>query len=184
MSSNEYHFHTDWYVEGGLEEVADVLSDAPGFARWWPAVYLDVHELEHGDEHRVGCLVSLYTKGLLPYTLRWHCRITEAHYPYGFSLDAWGDFVGRGVWRLEAQGPLVHVSYDWQVRADKSLLRHLSFLLRPLFAANHRWAMARGEESLRLELARRRAHTAEERAHIPPPPGPVWPIFRRPSPAS
>jgi hypothetical protein len=31
--------------------------------------------------------------------------------------------------------------------------------------------MARGEESLRLELRRRRAKTADERARVPPPPG-------------
>jgi hypothetical protein len=41
-----------------------------------------------------------------------------------------------------------------------------------VFSANHRWAMARGLESLKLELARRHAATAEERAHIPAPPAP------------
>jgi hypothetical protein len=29
-------------------------------------------------------------------------------------------------------------------------------LFKPIFSANHRWAMARGEESLRRELSRRR----------------------------
>jgi hypothetical protein len=65
------------------------------------------------------------------------------------------------------------VTYDWLLRADKPLLRRLSWLLKPIFAANHRWAMARGEESLKLELARRRAETPEERARVPAPAGPV-----------
>ena len=43
----------------------------------------------------------------------------------------------------------------------------------PAVAANHRWAMATGEKSLRLELARRRAATAAERAAVEPPPGPA-----------
>ncbi|MDA0256552.1 MAG: hypothetical protein O3C25_02265 [Chloroflexi bacterium] len=47
------------------------------------------------------------------------------------------------------------LSYDWRVRAEKLLLRRLSWLLRPLFAWNHRWAMAQGERSLRRELERR-----------------------------
>ncbi len=47
---------------------------------------------------------------------------------------------------------------------NKPLLKHLSFLFWPLFAFNHNWAMARGEEILKLELARRRAKTPEERA--------------------
>ena len=56
----------------------------------------------------------------------------------------------------------------WRRRADKPLLAALSFLMKPLFAANQRWAMARGEESLKLELARRRARTPEDaaRAHV------------------
>lgn len=64
------------------------------------------------------------------------------------------------------------ITYEWQVQAAKPLLRRLSWLLKPLFAANHRWAMARGEESLRLELRRRRATTPEARAVIPDPPQP------------
>jgi hypothetical protein len=67
------------------------------------------------------------------------------------------------------------VTYDWVVRAEKPLLRALSPLFRPLLAANHRWAMRKGEESLALELARRRAATPAERASIPAPPPPVSP---------
>ena len=54
--------------------------------------------------------------------------------------------------------------------ADKPLLRTLTPVLRPLFAANHHWAMAKGEESLRLELARRQATTLEEWEAVPLPP--------------
>src|SRR5579859_6561859 len=45
-------------------------------------------------------------------------------------------------------------------------MRDLSFLLRPVFAANDDWAMARGEESLRLELERRHTRRAGQRALI------------------
>jgi hypothetical protein len=72
------------------------------------------------------------------------------------------------------------VTYDWRIVAEKGLLRRLSFVMRPLFGANHRWAMARGEESLRLELARR--HAGDDpvaRASVPPPPPPTFPHNRR-----
>jgi hypothetical protein len=49
----------------------------------------------------------------------------------------------------------VDILFDWRLDANKPLIRYLSFLLKPIFAANHRWAMARGEEGLRSELARR-----------------------------
>lgn len=50
-----------------------------------------------------------------------------------------------------------HFVTHWRVSAAKPLLRYLSFLLKPVFAANHRWAMKKGEESLRIEIARRKA---------------------------
>jgi hypothetical protein len=170
MQANEYFFHTHWLVEGTVKEVADILGDAEGLKRWWPSVYLDVREVRPGDDRGLGKEVELYTKGWLPYTLRWRFRVTESNYPHGFTLEALGDFVGTGVWRLTQEGDWVNVEYDWRIRAEKPLLRLLSPLLRPLFAFNHRWAMERGEESLRLELRRLHAKTPEERAAIPPPP--------------
>jgi hypothetical protein len=156
MSSNEYHFITKWRLEGTIEEVADILSEAEELPRWWPSVYLAVDVLSRGDKDGIGKIVSLHTKGYLPYTLRWQFRVTESRYPHGFSLEAWGDFVGRGIWTFEQAGKFVDVIYDWKIRADKPLLRSFSFIFKPIFSANHRWAMARGEESLRVELARRR----------------------------
>ncbi|MBI3649937.1 MAG: polyketide cyclase [Acidobacteria bacterium] len=179
MATNDYHFITHWRVRGTVNEVADILKDATQLPRWWPSVYLDVRQLEAGDSEGVGKIVSLYTKGWLPYTLRWQFRVTESNYPYGFALEAWGDFVGRGIWRLAQDGDYTNVTYDWQLRADKFLLSALSFLLKPIFSANHHWAMQRGEESLKLELERRHATTAEEVVRIPAPPAPTFPHNRR-----
>jgi hypothetical protein len=171
--SNDYHFITDWWVASTVEEVADVISRPVEMVRWWPSVYLEVKELKPADENGLGRVVDLYTKGWLPYTLRWQFEVTESNMPHSFRLDASGDFVGRGIWTFEQVADQVHIIYDWKIRADKPLLRYLSFMMKPLFAANHRWAMDQGEESLRLELARRRATTPEELSRIPAPPGPT-----------
>ena len=176
--SNEYHFVTRWRVEGTADEVAGVLRDAESLGRWWPSVYLDVRVLEPGDEAGVGKVVALHTKGWLPYTLRWQFRVTESDFPRGFALEASGDFEGCGRWTFEQRGAHVDVTYDWRVRADKPILRTLSFILKPVFSANHHWAMRRGEESLRLELARRRAPTPADAARVPRPPGPTFPHGR------
>jgi hypothetical protein len=174
MASNDYSFLTRWQVESTLEEVNAILSNAPDLPRWWPAVYLDVQELEPGDAYGVGKVISLYTKGWLPYTLRWQFRVTKNNSPYGFELAAFGDLTGRGVWTFRPLGPTVEIDYLWEVAADKPLLRRLSWLFKPLFAANHRWAMQKGYESLVLELARRRAATPEARAATPAPPSPTF----------
>lgn len=178
MASNDYHFITHWRVESDLQEVNAILRDATDLSRWWPSVYLAVRELEAGGSDGVGKVIDLYTKGWLPYTLRWQFRVTETRQPHGFTLEAWGDFVGRGIWTFEQDGAFVNITYDWKVRAGKPLLRNLSFLLKPVFSANHHWAMRKGEESLKLEIARRRAQTPEERARIPAPPPATWVLNR------
>ena len=172
MSSNEYHFITHWRVKSTRKEVAEILDNAADLVRWWPAVYLDVQVLQPGNEQGLGKVVSLYTKGWLPYTLRWQFRVTQVRAD-GFTLEAWGDFDGRGIWTFEQYGPWVNVTYDWNILAEKPLLRYFSFIMKPIFSANHRWAMAKGEESLNLELARRHAITQEERALVPAPPQPT-----------
>ncbi len=169
MATNDYHFITDWRVQGALQEVADIIDDAEGLVRWWPSVYLDVKVLEKGDNVGLGKVVDLYTKGWLPYTLRWQFRVTEMR-DDGFTLVAQGDFEGRGIWTFKQDGPWVDIIYDWKISAEKPLLHYFSFLMKPIFAANHRWAMAKGEESLKLELARRHAKTDLARAQVPAPP--------------
>lgn len=157
MSINEYHFVTTWEVEATIAEVAEVLGNPLRLSEWWPAVYLRVDELRPADLQGVGQRVRLLTKGWLPYTLRWEFEVVESRRPHGFSIVAHGDFEGRGVWTFEQRGPRVQIVFDWRIIAEKPLLKRLSFVLKPVFAANHRWAMARGEESLRRELLRRRA---------------------------
>ncbi len=157
---NEYFFVTRWRVRGELGEIMKILGDAEDLKRWWPSVYLDVKRRDDG-------VVELFTKGWLPYTLRWSFRVTEQR-PDGFALDAFGDFVGHGDWHLVQDGEFTDITYEWRIRAEKALLRVLSPILKPLFGANHRWAMARGEESLQIELDRRHGLAARK------PPAPTF----------
>jgi hypothetical protein len=183
VASNDYHFVTVWQIPATPEEITEVLGDAPALARWWPSVYLTVSEVAPGDQRGFGKVVDLWTKGFLPYTLRWRFTVTESEPPTGFKLEATGDFVGRGIWTLRQEagpddpgGPLTTVTYDWTVIAEKGILKNLSVIMKPIFRANHHWAMARGERSLKLELARRHATTDPTiRAAIPAPPGPTFP---------
>ncbi len=170
----DYHFVTEWRVAGTVAEVVDILGDGESLPRWWPSVYLSVEPLETGGAGGVGRALALHTTGWLPYTLRWTLRITEPITEAGFALSATGDLNGTGRWTFEPDGPEVVITYDWRVSASKPLLRRLSWLLKPAFAANHHWAMARGEESLRLELRRRRASSNAGRRPVPPPPPPTF----------
>jgi hypothetical protein len=171
--NNEYAFLSTWRVEGTCGEVADILGEPLALAEWWPSVYLDVTEIDPPDARGLGRRVHVLTRGWLPYTLKWEFVTTESRYPNGSTIVAAGDFIGRGVWTFEQEGPVVEMTYDWRIAVEKPGVKPLSFLLKRIFEANHRWAMAQGETSLRLELARRRALSKEARAAVPPPPGPV-----------
>lgn len=177
MSSPGYHFVTRWRVQATPQEVYAIIEDSRTLTDWWPAVYLHVEEVEPGDRHGIGRIVSLLTKGFLPYSLRWQFVTTEKCLHERIVLRATGDFIGRGVWTLTADGPDCDIQFDWEITAEKPLLRWCTPLLRGVFSANHRWAMARGEESLRLELTRRRLSDPAALAAIPKPPGPTpdWP---------
>jgi uncharacterized protein YndB with AHSA1/START domain len=154
MRANDYAFLTVWRIPAPAESIFDLLADVEALPRWWPSVYLGVTPVPG----REGAY-DLHTKGWLPYTLRWRLVRTHDERPRQLAIAASGDFEGEGVWTLvprgEETGAYTEVRFDWRIRAEKPLLRRLSWLLKPVFAANHRWAMARGEESLRRELARR-----------------------------
>ncbi|MBP1804870.1 SRPBCC family protein [Rubellimicrobium aerolatum] len=169
---SRYCIVTTWRVEAALEEVGAILADIPALPVWWPSVYLAVEEKAPGDARGIGKEVALHTKGWLPYTLRWRFRVTEVDPPRRVVLEPRGDFTGRGEWTFAQEGPVAVIRYEWDVVARKPLLRVLGPVLRPLFVANHLWAMRMGERSLRLEILRRRATTPAERARVPPPPGP------------
>ena len=173
MATSDFHFRSQWRVLGSVDEVFRLVSSSEALASWWPAAFLDVLEVEPGGTDGLGKVVRLETRGWLPYTLHWHLRVDERDPPRGFGFRVWGDLEGRGAWSFRSDGAWTIVGFDWRVRVGKPIVRWFSWLLRPLFASNYRWAMGRGERSLRLALARSHATDAAQRLALPPPPGPA-----------
>lgn len=153
--SARYRFVTRWHVAATPSVVADVLGDPLDLPRWWPSVYLSAIEIRPPGPDGAGQQVQLHTRGWLPYTLRWQLQVVRSDYPRGFSIAASGDLHGTGVWTFADHDGGTLATFEWNVRAEKPLLRILSPIFRPIFAANHRWAMRTGRESLERELARR-----------------------------
>ena len=161
VASNEYRFVTSWRVQGTAEQVFALLDNPLDYPRWWPSVWLKAELIDRGGENGSGRVVRFLSRGKLPYTLRWTAQRLGAEPPSRISIRASGDFEGSGEWTIAQAAPgTVDVEYVWTIVANKPLLRWLSPILRPLFEWNHRWAMARGEESLRRELARRSGRQA------------------------
>lgn len=168
--ASKYHFITEWQFKATVEEVRAILDDATQLPRWWPAVYMQAERIKTGDARHVGETIRLFTKGHLPYTLRWEITITAAE---PLTIQSTGDFVGQAIWTFEQQGDTALVKVDWKIEVEKPILKRLTFLMRPVFSWNHHWAMEMGRQSMELELVRRRAKSDVERQAVPPPPPPT-----------
>jgi hypothetical protein len=155
--ANEFHITTTWTVTADLTEVADILTDAAHLPDWWDKVYLGTRIVTQGNAHGIGRQVAVHSKGWLPYKLNWTATLVQSQLPHSWTITASGDLDGVGIWTLRQTGHQVSAVYDWRVKAEKPILRLLSPLLSPIFAWNHRWAMATGEVGLKRELLRRRA---------------------------
>jgi hypothetical protein len=157
VSANEYRFVTRWVLETTPEELFDVLDQPQDYVRWWPSVWLRADQIDRGGANGVGRRVRFLSRGWLPYTLRWTAETIAVNHPGRIVIRASGDFEGSGEWTIYAiDATHTEATYVWTITATKPLLKYLSPLLRPLFEWNHRWAMSRGEESLRAELYKRR----------------------------
>ena len=145
LASREYRFVDEWDVAASPEAVFHAISEARTYPQWWTPVYIDV---EATGEPEVGKESRQHFKGRLPYHLHTRSRITRLEPPHVIEADVDGDLRGHGKWTLTELPEGTHVRFDWQVFADKPLLRALTPILRPAFRWNHAWAIARAQEGL------------------------------------
>jgi uncharacterized protein YndB with AHSA1/START domain/mannose-6-phosphate isomerase-like protein (cupin superfamily) len=146
VASREYLFVDEWDVAAPREAVYRAISDGRTYPQWWKPVYISV---DADGEPEVGKESRQHFKGRLPYHLHTRSRITRLEPPHIIEADVDGDLRGHGKWTLtETADGGTHVRFDWQVFADKPLLRLLTPILRPAFRWNHAWAIARAREGL------------------------------------
>jgi uncharacterized protein YndB with AHSA1/START domain/mannose-6-phosphate isomerase-like protein (cupin superfamily) len=157
-ASRPYVFVDEWDVAAPPGAVFDALSDARSYPSWWRPVYLEV---EADGPAAIGSVSHQHFKGRLPYHLRTRSVISELDRPSRIVADVDGDLRGRGAWTLTPTARGTHVRFDWQVHADRRLLRVLTPLLRPLLRWNHNWAIARAMEGLEPYAAREAARVAK-----------------------
>jgi hypothetical protein len=162
-NANYFEFVTDWILDGTIEEVRTLIAmatkDPASVVELWSATFLRLDVRTPGDADSRGQVVELRTRGFLPYTLTWRVEMTEVQHLRRYVQVASGDLAGIATWTIEPVVAGVRVRLEWQVRANKPIIRWLAFLLRPLFARNHRWAMARGAEAASRALRAIRARS-------------------------
>ena len=141
-----YRFVDEWLVPASPEWVYGLLSCPREYPGWWRDAFLE----GEGDPGPAapGKRARLLTRGRLPYRLRWELTCVEAVAPSRLVSRIEGDFVGQGIWTISSEGRGTRAVLEWNIEVRKGLVRRLTPILRPLFAWNHRWAMARGLERI------------------------------------
>jgi uncharacterized protein YndB with AHSA1/START domain/quercetin dioxygenase-like cupin family protein len=157
VASNEYRFVDEWDVAAPPEAVFEAISDARTYPTWWRPVYIDV---DAEGPAALGKTSRQHFKGRLPYHLHTESTIVRLEAPHVVEADVTGDLSGHGKWTLTPIDGCTHVRFDWEVFADKPLLRILTPLLRPAFRWNHAWAIARAIEGLEPYAQRTARHAA------------------------
>jgi hypothetical protein len=148
-----YRFVDRWLLAAEPRQIYDVLSQPRSYPVWWGDVFLKASG--DGGEAAPGKRVSVVTRGFLPYRLRWELECVEAAAPERLVSALRGDLVGSGIWTIEPVEGGSRATLEWLIEVRKPLVRHLTPVLRGVFAWNHRWAMRRGERYLRDLLATR-----------------------------
>jgi hypothetical protein len=161
-------------VPGSAAEVFDLLADPETWPRWWPATHTAARTLARGAADGTGRRVELRSRLGAGLALDWRWRLLSAVRPHECVFALEGDVAGTAAWSLTADGPYAVVDAAWELRVRGALRHAFGRLLAPVLAAAHRRAVRAGELALRIELRRRHAVTAHERAMIPPPPGGSW----------
>jgi uncharacterized protein YndB with AHSA1/START domain/quercetin dioxygenase-like cupin family protein len=158
--SRPYVFVDEWDVAAPPEAVFDAIADGRTYPQWWRPVYIDV---DADGPAELGKQSRQHFKGRLPYHLHTRSTVTAIDAPRSVTAEVDGDLRGTGTWTLTPTASGTHVRFDWEVQADRRLLKLLTPLLRPVLRWNHNWAIARAMEGLE-PYARERA---QARATVP-----------------
>jgi uncharacterized protein YndB with AHSA1/START domain len=164
-----YVFVDEWDVAAPREAVFDAVADARTYPQWWRPVYIDV---DADGPAELGKQSRQHFKGRLPYHLHTRSTVVALDPPHTITGDVDGDLRGRGTWTLTSTAAGTHVRFDWQVHADRRLLKLLTPVLRPLFRWNHNWAIARAIEGLEpyaRQATEGRSPHAENAGRLAPP---------------
>ncbi|MGW1075348.1 SRPBCC family protein [Streptomyces sp. NPDC002537] len=143
---NRYRFRTTWTFAAPPDTLYGRLERLDDYPSWWPLVR---GMTPTGDDTG-----SLRLRSLLPYELRIAVRGRRDPVARTLEVDMTGDLEGWARWTVLPHGPTgSQARFEQEVEVRKPLMRRLAIPARPLFVANHTWAMRGGRRGLRARLA-------------------------------
>lgn len=167
-----FHFVDRWTVEATAAEAVEVFADHAAAGRWWPSTFLVAEQVEPGQADGTGRTIRALTAGFLPYRLQVIIRLVEIRNDNRYTLAFSGDLTGLTQVTTAQRGELLDLFFESRLAPTKPVVRFLMPVFKPLYVWNHNWLMSRGERSIGLEIAKRRAErngSAEDAIELAPP---------------
>jgi hypothetical protein len=155
MAANDYVFVDKFVAPCNKETAYQYISKIEEYPRWWGKVYKRITVLKKVLPDTPGGRYEVQVRGFLPYALTIQNETTLVQKPDRIEFVAIGDLEGKGTWLFEEVKGGTQITFDWQVAANKAVIRLFSFLLKPLFRANHVYCVRRAEEGMRRDLEQR-----------------------------
>jgi len=152
MAANYYIFTDKFTVPCDAATAYNYISDIEDYPRWWGKVYKKIIKLKNVPAGQPGAKYAVTVGGFLPYTLTIENEVTSVEKPHLIRFDADGDLQGKGAWTFREIAGGTEVTFDWRVAANKKLIRVFSFLLKPLFKANHAFCVRKAKEGMTNDL--------------------------------
>ena len=151
MTTYYYIFVDKFAVPCNIATAYEYISNTEDYPRWWK-VYKKVSRLNNTPPDLPGAKSVMIVGGFLPYTLTIENEITSADKPYLICFNACGDLKGKGIWILREIAEGTEITFDWRIEANKKVIRWFSFLLKPLFRANHTFCIRKANEGIINDL--------------------------------
>ncbi len=145
---------SEWEVEAPVSEVRAIVEEPLLIKDWWPAVFMDVQEINAGLESGDGYTVKCFTKGFLPHSFQFVATIKSLTSDK-LIIVTQGDFEGKGTIEIAEKSNVTSVNVEWQVSVHQPYIKSLLRILKPIFVWNHLWAMRQGRIGLEKFLRQR-----------------------------
>jgi hypothetical protein len=157
MATNYYVFVDKFTVPCDEEVAYQYIKQIEEYPRWWGQVYKKIEKLQDAPPDMAGSKYRVTVGGFLPYSLTLENEITFVDRPNRIDFVAFGDLQGKGTWLFKPVADGTEITFDWRVAANKVIIRALSFLLKPLFRANHVYCIKRANEGIRYDLQQQKS---------------------------
>jgi len=155
MAANDYVLVDKFVVPCNRETAYEYIRDIEEYPRWWSRVYKRIIVVQRALPGKPGGRYLVTVRGFLPYTLTIQNEVTVVQKPDRIEFVSNGDLQGKGTWLFREADAGTEITFDWRVVANKGTVRLFSFMLKPMFRANHVFCVRRAEEGIIKDLAKR-----------------------------